>query len=247
MLRLSRPPRALTVVTRWLLGTALVTWRYLWETTPLHRTECPGDEWDRPPQVPPEAIDDRVQLISDGCGPVFHRRFHVCIAAAELGADQLIDRVIHDFKHFVPSEVVDVRSDEAGAQGLEVGDEMLVEMPGPWNGPVRVVHRENTLLRLVTLRGHLEAGQVQFRARQDGAVLVFEIELWARCSSRLVHLLYTRLRFAKEVQLNMWVRFCLAAVATSGGRLVDGVHVSTRRIDTSGDVAVPVMSATGKA
>ncbi len=145
MSRLSRSRRALAVITRWLWGTALVTWRYLWETTPLHRSESVGDEWDRPPQIPPDAIDDRVQLISDGCGPLFHRRFHVRIAAAEIDADQLIDRVIHDFKHFVPTEVVDIRADEVGTQGLEVGDEMLVEMPGPWNGPVKVVHREDTL------------------------------------------------------------------------------------------------------
>lgn len=246
MSRLSRSRRALAVITRWLWGTALVTWRYLWETTPLHRSESVGDEWDRPPQIPPDAIDDRVQLISDGCGPLFHRRFHVRIAAAEIDADQLIDRVIHDFKHFVPTEVVDIRADEVGTQGLEVGDEMLVEMPGPWNGPVKVVHREDTLLHLVTLRGHLEAGQVQFRAYQDGAILVFEIELWARCSSRLVHFLYSRLRFAKEVQLNMWVRFCMAAVATSRGRLVDGVHVSTRRIEQPSELSAPVLSSIGE-
>ncbi len=33
----------------------------------------------------------------------------------------------------------------------------------------------------------------------------------------------------------MWVRFCLAAVATSGGRLVDGVHISTRRLEVPGE------------
>jgi hypothetical protein len=62
-------------------------------------------------------------------------------------------------------------------------------------------------------------GQLQFHARPDDRLLVFEIELWARTVDRLVHLLYTRLGLAKEVQLNMWVRFCLAVVLASGGRL----------------------------
>lgn len=224
--------RVLAVVARWLLGTALVSWRYLWETTPLHRAESRGDETDRPPQVPPDVVDDRVQLDRDGCGPMFHRRFRVRIAEPRLDADELIDRVVRDFKHFVPSEVVDIRADEVGSGGLDVGDELLVEMPGPWNGPVRVVHRDRTSLRFVTLRGHLEAGQVLFRAREDGDLLVFEIELWARSSSRLVQMLYSHLRLAKEVQLNMWVRFCLAAVTTSGGLLVDGVHISTRWLES---------------
>ncbi|GLY67940.1 DUF1990 domain-containing protein [Amycolatopsis taiwanensis] len=235
---MSRPRRALAVVGRWLLGTGLVTWRYIWETTPLHRAECRGDEEDRPPQLRRDAIDDRVLLVSDGYGPMFHRRFRVCIAEADLDPRQLMDRVVRDFEHFVPSEVVAVHVGEAGTGGgPDVGDELLVEMPGPWNGPVRIANRDNASLTLVTLRGHLEAGQVCFRARDDGDLLVFEIELWARSSGRLTHLLYTHLRLSKEVQLNMWVRFCLAAVTTSGGRLVDGVHISTRWLaETTKDV-----------
>lgn len=243
----TRRPRVLTVIARWLLGTTLVTWRYIWETTPLHRAEGQGGELDRPPQLPHGAVDDRVQPAEDGYGPMFHRRFHVAIAGADLDAPHLIDLVFRDFKHFVPSEVVDVHTGEVGARGLDVGDELLVEMPGPWNGPVRVVHRDATSLRLATLRGHMEAGQVLFRARQDGDLLVFEIALWASAGSRLVHLLYARLRLAKEVQLNMWVRFCLSAVATSGGRLVDGVHIDTRRLDTAGGAALRTASSAGAA
>lgn len=228
-------PRALTVLARWLLGTVLVTWRYLWETTPLHRGgECQGDEGDRPPHLPSETVDDRVQRAEDGYGPVFHRLFRVRIAAADLDAGGLMEWVCRDFKHFVPWEVVDIHSGELGVHGLGVGDELLVEMPGPWNGPVRVARRDANSLHLATLRGHMEAGQVVFRARDDDALLVFEIELWACAGSRLVHLLYSHLRLAKEIQLNMWVRFCLAAAAASGGRPVDGVHISTRRLDLPG-------------
>lgn len=224
---------------RWLLGTVLVTWRYLWETTPLHRGgECQGDEQDRPPLLPSEAVDDQVQLAEDGFGPLFHRLFRVRIAEARVDAARLMGQVCRDFKRFVPAEVVDVRAGELRSHGLDVADEFLVEMPGPWNGPVRVVHRDAESLRLVTLRGHLEAGQVQFRAYRDDDVLLFEIELWARAASRLVHLLYAHLRLAKEVQLNMWVRFCQSAVAASGGRLVDGVHISTRSLGPSDTAAV---------
>ncbi|MEU6773255.1 DUF1990 domain-containing protein [Streptomyces sp. NPDC046759] len=226
------------MLARWLLGTVLVTWRYLWETTPLHRGgECRGDERDRPPRLPPETVDARVQRAEDGCGPLFHRLFRVRIAEADIDAGRLIERVCRDFKSFVPTEVVDIRAGELRAHGLDAGDELVVDMPGPWNGPVRVVHRDAETLRLVTLRGHMEAGQVQFRAHEDGDLLVFEIELWARPGSRMVHLLYSHLRLAKEIQLNMWVRFCLSAVTASGGRLTDGVHVATRRLDPPGRAA----------
>jgi Domain of unknown function (DUF1990) len=237
---MSRPPwsRVLALLAHWLLGTVLVTWRYLWETTPLHRGgECRGDERDRPPQLPCETVDDRVQRAEDGYGPLFHRCFRVRIAEPEIDAGRLVELICRDFEGFVPSEVVTIRVGELRAQGLDVADELVVEMPGPWNGPVRVVHRDAESLRLATLHGHLEAGQVQFRAHGDDGLLVFEIELWARSASRLVQLLYAYLRLAKEVQLNMWVRFCLSAVTASGGRLRDGVHISTRWLDHPEDKA----------
>ncbi|MYQ96621.1 DUF1990 family protein [Streptomyces sp. SID4946] len=230
---MSRPPcpRALTVLARWLLGTMLVTWRYLWQTTPLHRTDVrEEDERIRPPRLPGAAAGDTVQRAEDGHGPLFHRVFRVRIAEADIDGPRLLEHVCRHFEHFVPSEVVGIRAGELRAQGLDVADELLVEVPGPWNGPVRVVRRDRESLHLVTLRGHMEAGQVQFRAHTDGDLLVFEIELWARAATRLVHVLYSHLRVAKEIQLNMWVRFCLSAVKISGGRLVDGVHIHTRRL-----------------
>src|SRR5689334_16603205 len=125
--------RALSVLGRWVLGTALVTWRYVWETVPLHRVNRHGDERDCPPKVPLEVVDERVQLLPAGYGPLFHRHFSVRIAAADLDAGRLIDRLARDFKHFVPSEVVDVHADECGLHGPRIGDELTVEMPGPWN------------------------------------------------------------------------------------------------------------------
>ncbi len=36
-------------------------------------------------------------------------------------------------------------------------------MPGPWDGPVLVVDQTPTSFRFATLKGHLEAGQIEFR------------------------------------------------------------------------------------
>jgi hypothetical protein len=86
------------------------------------------------------------------------------------------------------------------------------------------------VVRLATLRGHLEAGQIEFRCRADGDGLVFEIESWARSGDRLSHLLYDGLGLAKEIQLNLWVETCLRLAQDTGGRACGGVHVETRRL-----------------
>ena len=76
-------------------------------------------------------------------------------------------------------------------------------MPGPWDGPVRVVERHaDRSSASPTLEGHLEAGQSASRAGGDAARV--PIESWARGGDRLSDLLYHHLRMTKEVQLHMW-------------------------------------------
>ena len=49
--------------------------------------------------------------------------------------------------------------------------------------------RDASSFRLATLDGHLEAGEIEFRAETDGDGLRFEIESWARAGDRLSNLL----------------------------------------------------------
>ena len=121
------------------------------------------------------------------------------------------------------------RAQTKGGEGpLGLGDEFLVRMPGPWDGPVRVISRDATSFRLATLGGHLEAGEIEFRADRDGDALHFEIESWARAGDRLSGLMYNKLRLAKEIQLNMWTHFCIRAAALASSRPKGGITICTR-------------------
>ena len=104
-------------------------------------------------------------------------------------------------------------------------------MPGPWDGPVRVIRVDSDSFRLATLTGHLEAGQIEFRALPLGdSELVFEIESWARSSSWVVNALYHRLRMAKEVQAHMWISFLEGVIRMAGGRMTGGIEIQTERL-----------------
>lgn len=217
---------------RWPVGIALVSWRYLWRIVPVHRAERDGDGSDLPEPVPAEHHDERLCPVEDGVGPMLHRRYRVLVDGAAGRARDLIAAFGDEPNRGAPADVAVFLKTRGRSGALRLGDEFVVRMPGPWDGPVRVVAATPTSVRLATLRGHLEAGQIEFRARdvEDGAI-EFEIESWARAADRLSHVLYNRLRLAKEIQLNLWVETCLQLAAYGGGRPRDGVHVDTHRIE----------------
>jgi hypothetical protein len=225
MKRGSVPGRAGTVA-RWPLGLAVVSWRYMWRTTPLHRSEEPGGAADLPDGWDSGGRDGQ-QVLAAGSGPLLHRTYAVRIAGARLSPAALMSQVGTSLNWASPEMAV-FRKTRGADSALRAGDELVVRMPGPWDGPVRVDHCDATSFRLITLDGHLEAGQIEFRAVPDGEAMRFEIESWARAGDRLADVLYNRLRLAKEIQLNMWTHFCLRAADLSGGRPKGGVTIRTR-------------------
>jgi hypothetical protein len=216
----------LRTVLGWPVGIALVSWRYMWRTTPLHRSEEAGSAEDRPDPARQDAGDGR-QGLDAGVGPMLHRAYVVRIVNSAMSPAVLIEMVADKLNQASPEMAV-FRKTRGEDGPLRRGDEFLVRMPGPWDGPVRVAHRDATSFRLATLDGHLEAGEIEFRASSADDALRFEIESWARAGDRLADLLYNKLRLAKEIQLNMWSHFCVRTAALAGGRPEGGVTIRTR-------------------
>jgi hypothetical protein len=205
----------------------------MWRITPLHRRQLAGSmEHDGPPPLPPGASRD-AQLTDAGVGPLFHRRYQARIVEPRISAEELMARIVADPNTVAPTELARFIKVHGEKGRMEPGDEYVVRMPGPWDGPVRVVTMTSTSFRLATLDGHLEAGQIEFRAAAtDGAdELVLTIESWARSGDRLSRVMYQQLRMAKEVQLHMWTSFLERAVKLAGGRLAGGIDVETRMVE----------------
>ncbi len=233
--RYTRKPGSLStrlgIVLRWPIGLVLVSWRYLWRITPVYRQDEEGGPEDLPPPLPEGVERDGIQGLTDGYGPLLHRSYAVRTVGAQRSPEQLVDQLATDPNSAAPEDAAVFVKSRGEGDRMEVGDEYVVRMPGPWDGPVRVVHRTPTSFRFATLHGHLEAGEIEFRARCEDDGLVFEIESWARPGDRVSHLLYNKLLLAKEIQLNLWTETCLGVARNSGGRLQGGVRVHTRRVD----------------
>jgi Domain of unknown function (DUF1990) len=229
--RPSRSRRLATAV-RWPVGVALTSWNYMWRTTPMHRDEIAGSvDEDGPPPLPRDVPADEVQLPEHGAGPLFHRRYRMHVRDARCTPEALIEYVSGDLDRVAPTEFASFQKVHGDEGRMAVGDELVVRMPGPWDGPVRVVELTPASFRLVTLDGHLEAGQIEFAATREDDMLVFRIESWARSGDRFSDLLYDRVRMAKEIQLHMWTSVLERVARASGGRMTGGIEIHTRRAD----------------
>jgi hypothetical protein len=219
----------------WPVGIALTSWDYMWRSTPMHRREARVQgavDLAGLLSLPPEVSRDELLHPDDGCGPLFHRRYSTRIRDCQLDARAVMEALKRDPNRAAPTTFARFQKLEGEADQMELGDEYVVRMPGPWDGPVRVVGLGESSFRLATLAGHLESGQIEFRALdRSGDELVFEIESYARSSSRLVDLLYHRLRMAKEVQAHMWISFLERVVDLAGGRMTGGIVMETERVE----------------
>jgi nucleoside-diphosphate-sugar epimerase len=123
------------------------------------------------------------QLPDEGFGPM-----HVRVFAAEAHTDtteeQLIARVRNEFSRLMPGTVE--MSPESGADSatrLYEGATLTMSLPVRGHIQVRVAEVSPTGVTLLTLRGHPLAGAVRFRARRQGELLRFEVQVIERAAS----------------------------------------------------------------
>ncbi len=198
----------------------------------LERTSSNVLRFSEPPPTP--ELVGIYQSSDDGCGPFVSRGYVVQIESAEIGASELIDAFASRPNDFAPHHLAGFFVDDRPATDLTPGDEVVVELPGPWNGLVRIVERGSTHVLMATLDGHMEAGFIRFRAidTADGGVR-FEIRSWARAGDKFFEQLHVVVGLAREAQTAMWVHTCDCAVTVSEGRRSSPIIVTTETLENS--------------
>jgi hypothetical protein len=201
----------------------------------MHRRELEGS-WkaDAPPPLPAAVDLSEVQDVADGVGPFLRRRYRVVVRDADRSAADVMREVGGDPDVVAPATLAHFTKVRGAPGALRAGDEFTVRMPVPWDGPIRVVDVTPTSFRFATLDGHIEAGQIEWRARDVDERLVFEIESWSRAGDRASYLLHHRLRMAKEVQLHMWTSVLERVVRRYGGRRDGPLDIETLRTELGG-------------
>ena len=131
----------------------------MWRTVPMHRSEVEGTfAEDGPPDLPDHVRLEEVLHPPGGAGPLFHRRYRGRIREADMGARELIDTISADLDLVAPREFASFTKVQGEKGGMTVGDEYVVRMPGPWDGPIRVIEKHAAVVPLRHARGPPRGG-----------------------------------------------------------------------------------------
>ncbi len=183
-----------------------------------------------PPAVEPATVGSTAQTRADGTGPLVMRTYTVRMRHCDLSPEALIASLLDDPNGFSPQHIAGFRTAEGErATQMTIGGEYVVEIPGPWNGPVRVDEVTDTSFTLITLEGHMEAGHIRFRSDRDAdsEITTLQIRSWARAGDGVFERLHLGFKIGQETQSAMWVHTCDRAVRVSGGIRHGPIEVET--------------------
>lgn len=179
----------------------------------------------------PLTVGSPVQTREEGCGPIVMRIFEAGITDPTRSPAELMNEFRRRSNDFVPRHVAGFVDGDHDVTSMNVADEFTVEIPGPWNGPVRIDAVDDTSVMLVTLTGHMEAGHIRFSVvRPDDHGYVFQIRSWARAGDEMFHHLHLVVGLAHEAQTATWSHTCDRAVTISGGRRRSPISVRTETL-----------------
>ncbi len=199
----------------WLLGAPLAIFRFL-------RREIVINAIDAPPTVAPlpaAAPDETSSHTDRGLGPVAHRLYTATIRSPKLAPEQLLAIIAANPNVIAPTEILRFERPPGQHNSLQKGDELLIRMAGPWNGPMQVTERGDARLRLGALLGHAQHGQIELRVRHRNDHEDIEIEVQTReRAAGLSFYLLQRIGLIKRMQSYTWAEMLQNAARVAGGQ-----------------------------
>jgi len=170
-----------------------------------------------------------LQLPSNGYGKLIHRQYSIKFKCKET-AREIVDLISCNPNQFCNEAMATFEKTTGASESMEAGDEYLIRISGPWNGPVRVIEREATSFALATRDRHLEAGFIEFKVDDvDGQRRRLTIQSWATSGGPLVWITYALLRVTKLAQTALWTEFCTRVA----DRFEDGSESDVQISDSS--------------
>jgi hypothetical protein len=148
------------------------------------------------------------------------------IQSPKLNPERLIAIIAADPNVIAPVEVLRFKKTRGEPSDLHEGDELVIQMAGPWSGPVQLTRRWETGFRLTAKSGHPQLGQVELRARDNEGKIDMEIQTRERAAGLSFRLLQ-RIGLVQRMQTHTWAEMLENAAQIAGGRRLERITMSS--------------------
>lgn len=140
-------------------------------------------------------------------GLVYHRKFWMEFHEPRFSPMLLIKKFQEDPNHF--SNLSEFEKTKGLLEKMNVGDEFMLHIKGPWDEPLTVVDVKDNSCTFETREGHMETGTVNFRAEETSpGRWRFTVETIARNKDPLQLLNFEKLTVAKMGSTRLWKDVC---------------------------------------
>lgn len=157
------------------------------------------------------SLDDlEVQVVDDGMGDLYKKTFTIPIQVN-------FNKLQHHFKDFKSdmnkyskNPIAKLPDKSICKSGLEEGNRILIELLGPYNGPVVVTESSENNLKLQTLENHPKAGYIEFSITKSATVPhFFRVDTYSRSKDYLFHLARSKTQVVSKIQDTVWIDLCI--------------------------------------
>ncbi len=220
----------------WLLGAPLAIFRFLRREIIIEKIDAPHAVAPLPATDPSTSTDP----VEPGLGPVTHHLYAATIRSPKLAPEQLMAVIAANPNVVAPTEVLRFERRSGTSGSLRQGDELLIRMAGPWNGPMRVTEQGDDRLRLGATPGHAQQGQIELRARlrDNPNDIEIEIQTRERAAGPGFYLLQ-RTGLIQRMQSYTWAEILQNAARLAGGHPPDRITVQSWRCELEASVPTP--------
>ncbi len=168
------------------------------------------------------------QLPEEGVGTLERKRFWADVTGTSRTAEEAMRDLAARFQEITPW-LMDLDAEPGSPHAVTEGVALTMELPMRGRVQVRVVEVTPTRITLVTLRGHMLAGYVQFEAEPRAGGFRFEVRTVDRASSALDWIALHPI--GGRVQDANWTALVEHVVEASGGTAPDGVQDEHEKLD----------------
>lgn len=168
------------------------------------------------------------QLPQEGVGTLERKRFWADVEGTGRTAEEAMRDLAARFQEVTPW-LMDLDAEPGAPHGVAEGLTLTMELPLRGRVQVRVIETTPTRITLVTLRGHMLAGYVQFEAEPREGGFRFEVRTVDRASSTLDWLALHPI--GGRVQDANWTTLVEHVVEASGGTAPAGVQQAREKLE----------------